>query len=451
MAAENEIQLKIIIDGKDAVATLKLTEEEIKKLSSHLTPTENNLKKTTAAVSTLGNVSKRDLGMFANQLLYTSGVTGKLGGQLSNLATGLLTGGAIGAAFAGLSAIINGLVSEAENFNRALETIRSTATDLPAKLKAFNDELNNLRDPGFWESLRFATIQYFGGLGAAIEDNTKRVVELNKALQDALGPHGTIGYLAGLQAQLDALEKERVNAPTKERALSYNAEIFRLQKEINSITGSPKVIDALKEQLKFEKALLEIRRASRKLQARGLDIDKIDLNNPDFAPTGIVSVPNKPTTIISESIAELQLQLDLINSIDSAWQSAGYAAASALTSQIRLFGQVNSVAEVFLQTLIEIALQQAALALFNFLTGNLFGGSMPFGAMAEGGSGIVTKPTLFLAGEAGPEAYNFSPLDRPMNHPQTVNVHLTGEFTQKGMDMRAVLNQVEETLRRNQL
>jgi hypothetical protein len=29
--------------------------------------------------------------------------------------------------------------------------------------------------------------------------------------------------------------------------------------------------------------------------------------------------------------------------------------------------------------------------------------------MAAGGSGTVTKPTLFLAGEAGPEDYSFAP------------------------------------------
>jgi hypothetical protein len=32
--------------------------------------------------------------------------------------------------------------------------------------------------------------------------------------------------------------------------------------------------------------------------------------------------------------------------------------------------------------------------------------------MAEGGSGIVTRPTLFLAGDAGPERYDFSPMGR---------------------------------------
>jgi hypothetical protein len=32
--------------------------------------------------------------------------------------------------------------------------------------------------------------------------------------------------------------------------------------------------------------------------------------------------------------------------------------------------------------------------------------------MADGGSGVVTKPTLFLAGEAGPESFNFTPLGK---------------------------------------
>jgi hypothetical protein len=35
---------------------------------------------------------------------------------------------------------------------------------------------------------------------------------------------------------------------------------------------------------------------------------------------------------------------------------------------------------------------------------------MPGFKMASGGSGIVTKPTAFLAGEAGPEAFSFAPL-----------------------------------------
>jgi hypothetical protein len=44
--------------------------------------------------------------------------------------------------------------------------------------------------------------------------------------------------------------------------------------------------------------------------------------------------------------------------------------------------------------------------------------------MAEGGSGIVTKPTLFLAGEAGPEPYAFG-----------------GANNKRGMGMGVIINQ----------
>jgi len=48
--------------------------------------------------------------------------------------------------------------------------------------------------------------------------------------------------------------------------------------------------------------------------------------------------------------------------------------------------------------------------------------------MAEGGSGIVTKPTLFLAGEAGPEPFAFGGANnkRGMNMGATVHLHFNG-------------------------
>lgn len=43
-------------------------------------------------------------------------------------------------------------------------------------------------------------------------------------------------------------------------------------------------------------------------------------------------------------------------------------------------------------------------------------------AMAYGGEGVVTKPTLFLAGENGPEAYNFTPLGN--NASSGITIHI---------------------------
>lgn len=42
--------------------------------------------------------------------------------------------------------------------------------------------------------------------------------------------------------------------------------------------------------------------------------------------------------------------------------------------------------------------------------------------MAYGGEGVVSAPTLFLAGENGPERYNFSPIDRGVGASVSVNI-----------------------------
>ncbi|GEM_PF-6899538 len=49
-------------------------------------------------------------------------------------------------------------------------------------------------------------------------------------------------------------------------------------------------------------------------------------------------------------------------------------------------------------------------------------------AMAEGGSGVVTRPTLFLAGEAGPERFSFTPLNR-MNNQTSNNQIINNNIT----------------------
>jgi hypothetical protein len=43
--------------------------------------------------------------------------------------------------------------------------------------------------------------------------------------------------------------------------------------------------------------------------------------------------------------------------------------------------------------------------------------------MAEGGRGIVTRPTLFLAGERGPEEYAFSGANRQFESAGATNVY----------------------------
>jgi len=112
---------------------------------------DKNLKKIGESTKKVGEFSKRDMGMFANQILFSSGVTGRLQGQLSNLATGLATGGAIGAAFAGASALISTLT---ENSQRWASALREAANNLVSvkdgmegiKVAITPTELDNLVD-----------------------------------------------------------------------------------------------------------------------------------------------------------------------------------------------------------------------------------------------------------------------------------------------------------------
>jgi len=72
--------------------------------------------------------------------------------------------------------------------------------------------------------------------------------------------------------------------------------------------------------------------------------------------------------------------------------------------------------------------------------------------MAKGGSGIATKPTLFLAGEAGPERYSFTPLDKEGggNTYGDINIELNA-IINNDMDIKEVAeklgSEIEQQLR----
>ena len=67
------------------------------------------------------------------------------------------------------------------------------------------------------------------------------------------------------------------------------------------------------------------------------------------------------------------------------------------------------------QIIADIIRIQIQWAIMSSMTGGMGGGAGGFSkifARAEGGSDLVTKPTLFLAGEAGPEVATFTPLSK---------------------------------------
>lgn len=142
-------------------------------------------------------------------------------------------------------------------------------------------------------------------------------------------------------------------------------------------------------------------------------------------------------------------QMDvLLSSIRDGFNSAGDAAVGAMTSSIQVFKQANSVLQVFINSLVQATVQSLALKAVSTILGFVFGG--PAGgalgaAVPFASGGIVTRPTMGLVGEAGPEAV--IPLNRYNNiRERPINITLAGELNVGLNDLRVRLIKVEESL-----
>jgi hypothetical protein len=68
--------------------------------------------------------------------------------------------------------------------------------------------------------------------------------------------------------------------------------------------------------------------------------------------------------------------------------------------------------------------------------------------MAKGGEGIVNKPTLFLAGEAGAEKYNFTPLkDSGGNTPSKIEINMHDFSIRNDSDIDKLMDTAVRKLR----
>lgn len=87
----------------------------------------------------LTNFSRRDMAIFANQVLYNVDITGRLGTALSNVATGLAMGGLIGAGFAAGAALLALLTDNSKELTQAL-------TEQEKRIKSLKDEWKKYRE-----------------------------------------------------------------------------------------------------------------------------------------------------------------------------------------------------------------------------------------------------------------------------------------------------------------
>lgn len=113
--------------------------------------------------------------------------------------------------------------------------------------------------------------------------------------------------------------------------------------------------------------------------------------------------------------------------------AAGIASVSALTKSIALSSKTSAVSS---------GLDNSG------ISGGGSNGVSYGGGWAEGGEGIVTRPTLFLAGEAGPERFQFTPVGKESGESKTVNFHVEINIDSPVVSKEADLDYLTEAISR---
>lgn len=128
---------------------------------------------------------------------------------------------------------------------------------------------------------------------------------------------------------------------------------------------------------------------------------------------------------LEETTAEYDLQVETAKALQAAWGEAFTSLGEDLANGEASWASFgNAAIEAFVSVLKGIGGELAGMVITKLLKGDFAGsaiaaagsaaaytaaGALGAMKMAEGGYGTVTKPTLFLAGEAGPEDFAFAP------------------------------------------
>jgi tape measure domain-containing protein len=149
---------------------------------------------------------------------------------------------------------------------------------------------------------------------------------------------------------------------------------------------------------------------------------------------------------IQESRDETQILVDMAETWRDAWGNAWESVGQALVSGEEGWKSLGKVAVNTISGILEALGKELTIrAIKALFEGNIAGAALAGGGaaaayiaagavkaipMAEGGSGVVTKPTLFLAGESGPEPYAFGGAHnkRGMSLGNNVTVHVHGSL-----------------------
>lgn len=241
-----DIVLRLRIDDKDYDAKIIEADQQLKKLYK----STNDVSKSTSQMATIG---KRDIGIFASQILYSADVTGRLGSQLSNVAQSLLTGGAVGAAFAAFAAIINVINTRNETQIKLIDELTGSLDTARNRIAELIAEYKKLTEPSFMEQVYIASLMAIGLGASEIAERIEMVRKLQKTFKDLEQEEGTVKWR--LENQIKLNEELRDQATTAEEYTKYQKIINELQAQFNLLSGETK--ETVNEIIKVEQKPVE--------------------------------------------------------------------------------------------------------------------------------------------------------------------------------------------------
>lgn len=395
-----DIVLRLRIDDKEYDAKIIEADQQLKKLYG-------STQKVTDETGKMATIGKRDIGIFASQILYSADVTGRLGSQLSNVAQGLLTGGAIGAAFAGFAAIINVINTRNETQIKLINELTGSLDTARSRITELITEYKKLTEPSFVDSIYMASLMALGLGASEIAERIEMVKKLQKTFKELEQEEGTVKWR--LENQIKLNEELRDQATTAEEYTKYQKIINELQAQFNLLSGETK--ETVNEIIKVEEKLVEEKVRGAFEAYRVVQRTNAAILEDTIATNQKIAASDKDTKAQQAGMSEERNRNEIDNSASTfstlqgqfAQHTAVFKAASAAQTLISTYqGAQNAIAAL---STIPVVGPSLGLAMATLITG---------AGLARAASILSTEIPGYaqggiVVGEKGPEV--IAPMD----------------------------------------
>jgi hypothetical protein len=328
-----------------------------------------------------------------------------LGSQLSNLASGLLTGGAIGASFAGFAALLNLINTRHDDQIKLLDELTSSLDKARDNVSVLIDEYKKLTEPSFVENIQFAMLSALGLGAGEIEYRMGQLKKIKETFTALAEEESTVKFR--LENQIKINTELRDSATTAEEYTRYQKVINELQDQFNSLSGKTKEIveeiktveeEVLEEKIRGAYGAVKI---SRKANA--------DILKDYIATQKKIQAADENTKAMKAGMSEEARRSEIENS------EATFSALSGVYAQHTAVFKAASAAQALINT---YAAAQAALAPPPLGLGPILGPALAAlvvaGGLARVASILSTEIPGYakggiVVGEKGPEV--IAPMD----------------------------------------